>query len=109
MNNGPVDDLLRAIAEGTVGATGDEFFQPLARHLAHALDMRYALVAGFAASKGFSPFDVRAHRGARRSSVRGQSRISRASLTICARKLRPALRAAATLMSNRMRLVSEER
>ena len=39
------EKLLRAIAEGTAAATGDEFFHSLARHLAGALGARYAFVA----------------------------------------------------------------
>jgi PAS domain S-box-containing protein len=44
------DDLqvLRAIAEGTAGAVGEEFFQSLVRHMAASLGVRYALVAEFA-------------------------------------------------------------
>lgn len=41
-------DALRAIAEGTARSTGDEFFQTLVRHLANALNTRYAFVAEFA-------------------------------------------------------------
>ena len=37
--------LLRAIAEGTAAATGDEFFRSLARCAAQALEARYAFVA----------------------------------------------------------------
>jgi PAS domain S-box-containing protein len=46
----PDDELavLRAVAEGTAGAVGEEFFQSLVRHLAAALSVRYALVAEFA-------------------------------------------------------------
>ncbi|HET6342880.1 MAG TPA: sigma 54-interacting transcriptional regulator [Gemmatimonadota bacterium] len=36
---------LRAISEGTAAATGDDFFRSLVRHLAMALDVRYAFVA----------------------------------------------------------------
>src|SRR3954447_1297653 len=39
---------LRAIAEGTAGHTGQEFFQSLVRHLAAAVGTRYAFVAEFA-------------------------------------------------------------
>jgi formate hydrogenlyase transcriptional activator len=39
---------LRAIVEGIAGSTGDEFFQNLVRHLAAAVDVRYAFVAEFA-------------------------------------------------------------
>ncbi len=45
------DDLLRLIAEGTAGETGEEFFQSLVRHMALALKMKYAFVAVFADSK----------------------------------------------------------
>ncbi len=38
-------DLLRALAEGTSAATGDEFFRSLAKHTALALGARYAFVA----------------------------------------------------------------
>src|SRR4051794_32347962 len=38
-------DVLRALAEGTSAATGDEFFRSLARHAAAALGARYAFVA----------------------------------------------------------------
>src|SRR5438128_7223314 len=44
------DDLraLRAVVEGTARGTGEEFFQSLVRHLASAIDVRYAFVAEFA-------------------------------------------------------------
>jgi PAS domain S-box-containing protein len=38
---------LRAIVEGTARGTGEEFFQSLVRHLAWAIDARYAFVAEF--------------------------------------------------------------
>src|SRR4051812_2773067 len=38
-------DILRAIAEGTSAATGDEFFRSLAKHAALALGARYAFAA----------------------------------------------------------------
>jgi PAS domain S-box-containing protein len=38
---------LRAIVEGTAASTGDEFFRSLVRHLAVAIDVRYAFVAEF--------------------------------------------------------------
>src|SRR4051794_7525442 len=41
-------DALRAIVEGTASATGADFFQSLVRHLARAIDARYAFVAEFA-------------------------------------------------------------
>jgi formate hydrogenlyase transcriptional activator len=43
------DDLraLRAVVEGTAGGTGQEFFHSLVRHLAEAIDVRYAVVAEF--------------------------------------------------------------
>jgi PAS domain S-box-containing protein len=53
-DSGPNRDLsdelaaLRAIAEGTAGHTGQEFFQSLVRHLAAAVGTRYAFVAVFA-------------------------------------------------------------
>ncbi len=39
--------VLRAIVEGTVRQTGQEFFQSLVRHLAAAIDVHYAFVAEF--------------------------------------------------------------
>ena len=39
---------LRAIVEGTARHTGQEFFQSLVRHLAPAVETRYAFVAEFA-------------------------------------------------------------
>ena len=39
---------LRAIVEGTAGATGETFFQSLVKHLASAMGVRYAFVAEFA-------------------------------------------------------------
>ena len=43
------DDLraLHAVVEGTVRGTGQEFFQSLVRHLAQAIDVRYAVIAEF--------------------------------------------------------------
>src|SRR5262245_35780381 len=43
------DDLraLHAVVEGTARGTGKEFFQSLVRHLAEAIDVRYAVVAEF--------------------------------------------------------------
>jgi PAS domain S-box-containing protein len=38
---------LRAVVEGTAGGTGQEFFHSLVRHLAEAIDVRYAVVAEF--------------------------------------------------------------
>jgi len=38
---------LRAVVEGTARGTGQEFFQSLVRHLAEAIDVRYAVVAEF--------------------------------------------------------------
>lgn len=38
---------LRAAVEGTAGGTGQEFFHSLVRHLAEAIDVRYAVVAEF--------------------------------------------------------------
>src|SRR5262249_7153879 len=45
------DDLiaLRAVAEGTAGGTGREFFRSLVRHLATAIDVPYATVCEFQA------------------------------------------------------------
>jgi PAS domain S-box-containing protein len=37
-------DLLRTIVEGTAADTGEEFFRSLVRHLAQALNVRYAFV-----------------------------------------------------------------
>ena len=39
--------VLRAVVEGTVHSTGEEFFQSLVRNLATAIDVRYAFVAEF--------------------------------------------------------------
>jgi predicted ATPase/transcriptional regulator with GAF, ATPase, and Fis domain len=39
------EEMLRAVMEGTASATGREFFEPLVRHLASALEVRYAFVA----------------------------------------------------------------
>src|SRR5262245_35328817 len=39
------DEILRAITEGTAGTTGDEFYRPLAQHLAQALQVRYCFLA----------------------------------------------------------------
>ena len=39
------EELLRALAEGTAGVTGREFFRSLARHAAKALAVRYAFLA----------------------------------------------------------------
>ena len=39
------EEMLRAVTEGTASATGREFFEPLVRHLASALEVRYAFVA----------------------------------------------------------------
>ena len=36
--------VLRAVAEGTAAATGEEFFRALTHHLATALDLRYCLL-----------------------------------------------------------------
>src|SRR5690242_15700875 len=43
------DDLraLQAVVEGTASGTGEEFFRSLVRHLAKAIDVRYAVVAEF--------------------------------------------------------------
>ena len=38
-------DLLRAVAAGTAGATGEAFFRSLTRHLAEAFDAEFAFVA----------------------------------------------------------------
>lgn len=38
---------LRIVAEGTAGATGEEFFRALVRNLAVVIDVRYAFVAEF--------------------------------------------------------------
>jgi formate hydrogenlyase transcriptional activator len=43
-------ELLRSLVEGTAGASGDDFFQSLVKHLADALGVRYAFVAEFADS-----------------------------------------------------------
>ncbi len=39
------DEILRAITEGTAGITGDDFYRPLAQHLAQALNVRYCFLA----------------------------------------------------------------
>ena len=39
------EQLLRAIIDGTAAVTGDDFFRSLVRHLASALQLRYAFVA----------------------------------------------------------------
>ena len=39
------EERLREITEGTAAATGSDFFRSLVRHLASALDVRYAFVA----------------------------------------------------------------
>ncbi len=46
----PADDaeVLRLIVEGTVRATGAEFFESLVKHLSAAIDVQYAFVAEFA-------------------------------------------------------------
>jgi PAS domain S-box-containing protein len=41
-------EVLRALVEGTAGATGQDFFQNLVRHLAQAVGARHAFVAEFA-------------------------------------------------------------
>lgn len=41
----PISNVLRALAEGTTAATGDEFFRSLAKHAALALGARYAFAA----------------------------------------------------------------
>lgn len=46
----PEDELLRTLVEGTVAASGDQFFESLAKHLARALGVQYAFVAEFADS-----------------------------------------------------------
>jgi formate hydrogenlyase transcriptional activator len=43
-----IDDLLRVIAEGTASVTGDDFLYSLVRHLASALNVKYAFIAEFA-------------------------------------------------------------
>src|SRR5262249_50915603 len=42
------DTILREIVEGTATAIGEEFFRALVRHLATAINVRYAFVAEFA-------------------------------------------------------------
>lgn len=39
------EEMLRAVTEGTASVTGDDFFTSLVRHLAAALQVRYAFVA----------------------------------------------------------------
>ena len=38
------DEILYHITEGIAGATGEEFFRSLTRHLANALELRYSFV-----------------------------------------------------------------
>jgi transcriptional regulator with GAF, ATPase, and Fis domain len=38
------EEMLRAVTEGTAGVTGADFFRPLVRHLAAALQVRHAFV-----------------------------------------------------------------
>ena len=38
------EETLRAITEGTAAVTGGDFFRPLARHLAQALQIRYSFI-----------------------------------------------------------------
>ena len=45
-------DLLRAVAEGTAGAVGDEFLRCLVRHVALAFDAKFAFVAEATESNG---------------------------------------------------------
>jgi signal transduction histidine kinase len=45
-------DLLRAVAEGTAGAVGDEFLRCLVRHVALAFDAKFAFVAEATAPDG---------------------------------------------------------
>ena len=45
-------DLLRAVAEGTAGAVGDEFLRCLVRHVAVAFDAKFAFVAEASAPDG---------------------------------------------------------
>ena len=45
-------DLLRAVAEGTAGAVGDEFLRCLVRHVALAFDAKFAFVAEASAPDG---------------------------------------------------------
>jgi GAF domain-containing protein len=42
---GRAEEMLRSVAEGTAAATGADFFRSLVRHLARALDVRYAFVS----------------------------------------------------------------
>lgn len=44
-------DVLRLIYEGTVTATGDEFFQTLVRSAARAMRVKYTFVSEFAGSR----------------------------------------------------------
>ena len=43
---------LRAIVEGTAAHTGEAYFESLVRHLATAVETRYAFVAEFAGGRG---------------------------------------------------------
>lgn len=44
----PVDlEALRALAEGTARAIGEEFFRALVKHLAQAMDAEHAFIAEF--------------------------------------------------------------
>ena len=44
-SSAPASNVLRALAEGTSAATGDEFFRSLAKHAALALGARYAFAS----------------------------------------------------------------
>src|SRR5512133_2322273 len=45
-------DLIRTVAEGTAGAVGDEFLRCLVRHVAMAVDAKFAFVAEASAPNG---------------------------------------------------------
>ncbi|MGH7848527.1 MAG: hypothetical protein ACREQW_25590, partial [Candidatus Binatia bacterium] len=42
---GRAEEILRIVTEGTATVTGGDFFRSLVRHLAQALQVRYAFVA----------------------------------------------------------------
>jgi len=46
-----IDDILRTIVAGTAAVIGEDFFRDLVRHLAEALDVRWAFVSEFAAGR----------------------------------------------------------
>jgi len=51
MNRPPINDLLRLIAEGTAGVTGEAFFQSLVRHMALAPQCGHTLTEAGSSAK----------------------------------------------------------